>query len=302
MLSLQLLHDHYCQHALTVKNLSPRTIYGYKEAFNNYLKFSKKTDIQQVDMFSIEQWIFNGSHERNWKAKTIRNRLMALSIFFEWCVKREIIDENPSKRIDKPRLPKSIPRSLKKDKALDLLDWVKHLRYSCPYERFRAITILNLFIFTGIRKSELTNIKIHHINLAEQALLIECGKGNKDRLIPINDILLPVIKKYLKAREKMNYKTLYFFASTRRDGKIGEKVLPRLVEKLRDKSGIYFSSHMLRHTFATLMLEGGCDIYSLSKMMGHSDIKTTTIYLSATVVHLQKQIRKHPLAGAGYCP
>ncbi len=71
--------------------------------------------------------------------------------------------------------------------------------------------------------------------------------------------------------------------------------LKKLVWQVRESSGIYFSVHKLRHTFATLMLEGGCDIYSLSKMMGHSDIKTTTIYLSASAEHLRSQMTKHPL-------
>ena len=71
--------------------------------------------------------------------------------------------------------------------------------------------------------------------------------------------------------------------------------LKLLTNKLKEASGISFTIHKLRHTFATLMLEGGCDIYSLSKMMGHSDIKTTTIYLSASAEHLRGQIRKHPL-------
>jgi len=76
---------------------------------------------------------------------------------------------------------------------------------------------------------------------------------------------------------------------------MGYNVIKRLFAKIKKSSGIYFTPHMLRHTFATLMLEGGCDIYSLSKMMGHSDIKTTTLYLSATVKHLQSQMLKHPL-------
>ncbi len=76
----------------------------------------------------------------------------------------------------------------------------------------------------------------------------------------------------------------------------GLKILGHtVVKKIRQKSGIHFYPHLLRHTFATLMLEGGCNIYALSKMLGHSDIKTTTIYLAATTAHLQEQIRKHPL-------
>ena len=82
----------------------------------------------------------------------------------------------------------------------------------------------------------------------------------------------------------------------KKDRRIGVKAIPRLVKKLRDASGVYFSPHMLRHTFATLMLEGGADIFAISKMMGHSDIKTTTIYLSATTAHLQAEVDKHPLA------
>ena len=76
---------------------------------------------------------------------------------------------------------------------------------------------------------------------------------------------------------------------------MGNATIKDLIQKIRARSGIYFSAHVLRHTFATLMLEGGCDIYSLSKMMGHSEIQTTTIYLSASTVHLHKQIHKHPL-------
>ncbi|MBS1492230.1 MAG: site-specific integrase [Bacteroidetes bacterium] len=74
-----------------------------------------------------------------------------------------------------------------------------------------------------------------------------------------------------------------------------ESGIKRLVERIKEASGIKFHVHKLRHTFATLMLEGGCDIFSLSKMMGHSDIKTTTIYLAACVHHLREQILKHPL-------
>jgi site-specific recombinase XerD len=93
----------------------------------------------------------------------------------------------------------------------------------------------------------------------------------------------------------MNKTNPEFFSSIRGNVGFTGNGLKKLVDKIRDSSKIFFTVHKLRHTFATLMLEGGCDIYSLSKMMGHSDIKTTTIYLSASVEHLRSQITKHPL-------
>lgn len=126
-------------------------------------------------------------------------------------------------------------------------------------------------------------------------MFIRQGKGAKDRIIPINYRLAEALQKYIEVRKK-TYKTCpEFFVSYTYDMGFTDSGLKRLVEKIVAASGIKFGVHKLRHTFATLMLEGGCDIFSLSKMMGHSDIKTTTIYLAASVQHLREQILKHPL-------
>ena len=103
------------------------------------------------------------------------------------------------------------------------------------------------------------------------------------------------LNEYLKERSRLNKSHFCFFSSTNRNMPLTYHGTRRIMSNLRSKLNVKFTPHILRHTFATLMLEGGCDIYSLSKMMGHSDIKTTTIYLSASSQHLQKQIYKHPL-------
>lgn len=126
-------------------------------------------------------------------------------------------------------------------------------------------------------------------------LLVRSGKGNKDRLIPLEDALIRSKQAYLTDRERLKRVHPRLFVSLTDDRPMGYQAVKRLVDKLRDKSGIHFTPHMLRHTFATLMLEGGADIYAISNMMGHSDIKTTTIYLTATTAHLHKEITKHPL-------
>lgn len=119
------------------------------------------------------------------------------------------------------------------------------------------------------------------IDLDNLTLFVRQGKGNKDRIVPISYTLAQSLKRYTEERKRLHKTNPEFFSSLR--GNIGFTVngLKKLVDQIRKVSGTKFTVHKLRHTFATLMLEGGCDIFSLSKMMGHSDIKTTTIYLAA---------------------
>jgi site-specific recombinase XerD len=126
-------------------------------------------------------------------------------------------------------------------------------------------------------------------------IFVNQGKGRKDRIIPMGFALSESLRRYLSERKRLGKTCPHFFTSLRGNTAYTDSGLKRLVVKMTSSSGISFTVHKLRHTFATLMLEGGCDIYSLSRMMGHSDIKTTTIYLSASAEHLRSQVSKHPL-------
>jgi site-specific recombinase XerD len=103
------------------------------------------------------------------------------------------------------------------------------------------------------------------------------------------------LREYLAERSRLGKRGEHFFTALRGDKAFTYRALTRVVAEIRQGTGIEFSAHRLRHTFGTLMLEGGCDLFSLQKMMGHSDIKTTTIYLSASASMLRAQMAKHPL-------
>jgi len=152
-----------------------------------------------------------------------------------------------------------------------------------------------MFIFTGVRRKELLTLKYADVDIENLSLFIREGKGGKDRVIPISYTLAEILKKYLEERKRLKKTCPEFFTSLNRNIGFTDSGMKRLVERFKKASGLQFGIHKLRHTFATLMLEGGCDIYSLSKMMGHSDIKTTTIYLAASAEHLRGQMTKHPL-------
>lgn len=295
MSNIHRFHQKFCNYSLAIKGLTSRTIKGYKEVFNYFVRDCPNLELENITRFHIEDWLMTGKLEKNWGAKTIKNRLLALRSFFRWCKERELIDKDPTEFIPKPKLPKSLPKSLSLADAEKLMDWTKHLKYYYKFERNRAIAIIGLFLYTGIRLNELYDLKLFDIDLQNKILKVISGKGQKDRFIPLNHNLISILSNYLKDREKRKIQCPYFFVSLKLDEKMSKNVVKRLVIKLRDKSGIYFYPHILRHTFATLMLEGGCNLFTLSKLMGHSDIKTTTIYLGATTTHLYDEICKHPL-------
>ncbi len=295
MKSILQLHQEFCQYQVVFKNNTPRTIKWFKEVIGYFVKHTEVNYLHEINQETVEQWLINGKCERNWSSKTIRTRLGNLRLFFKWCVQRDHIKENPADGIPVPKLESKIPKHLSKDKSSLIMDWAKCYPYYHSYEKPRAVAILATFLFTGIRLQELLNLKLHDVNIKESTLFIESGKGRKDRMIPINAQLKRYLENYVAIRSRINNKSVYFFVSLISTGKMNDLVINRLFKKIEDKSGIHIHAHLLRHTFAVLMLEAGCNLFSVSRLLGHSDIKTTTIYLSATVAHLQDQVSKHPL-------
>ena len=294
-MSIQVLRHRFCDYKSTIQNVSPRTVKWYYNLLQSFLKYSKVEKVEQITTELIENWLFWGRTQRSWSVKTHRGSLLAIGVFLDWCVKQKIITFNPAKEIPKPRLPKKIPKHLTLSQADLILSCARTFPYKLVYEKHRAVAIFAMFMYSGIRFSELVNLKFSDVDFQNNTISVFSGKGGKDRIIPLCAKLKGYLGPYLKEREQINPYSVYFFVTPRGNNPMGYNVIKRLFAKIKGSSGIYFTPHMLRHTFATLMLEGGCDIYSLSKMMGHSDIKTTTLYLSATVKHLQSQMLKHPL-------
>src|SRR6185503_17985036 len=133
------------------------------------------------------------------------------------------------------------------------------------------------------------------VDLEWQTIFVRRGKGAKDRLVPTGPTLPTILRTYLEERARLRKASSQLFMSLNRNRGLTEEGLKHLILRVRRATGLHVSAHILRHSFATLMLEGGSDIFSISKMMGHSDIKTTTIYLAATAEHLRAQATKHPL-------
>ncbi|MBT5016794.1 tyrosine-type recombinase/integrase [Candidatus Peregrinibacteria bacterium] len=289
------LHDRFCQEAEVIKNYRPSTIKYYQSAIHQFLKFSKLEWLEEITTEKLRDFLYNGRIERKWTAETFIFYHKSLRAFFKWCVGRDHISENPILSIELPRKEKKLPKRISKDQAQFLLEHAFNRKNTYRFEGYRNVAVLAVILYSGLRASETLNLKMSEVDLKNNILNVVSGKGAKDRVVPICLPLRRYLIDYLKDRDRLNRECISFFTSVRGDIPFTYNGLKKVVEVLRKETGIKFSAHRLRHTFATLMLEGGCDLFSLQKMMGHSDIKTTTIYLSTTVGHLQEQIRKHPL-------
>ncbi len=294
-MSIQIISQKFFDYSLTFKGYSPTTIKGYKAAIKNYCNVCKVSEIEDVTIENVRHFFYQGRTIKKWTSSSFIAFHKALIVFFRYCVAEGYMKTNPIEEIEVPKLERKIPPKLTKQESMRILEVVDNYPYSSNFLRFRNYAIFATFIFTGLRKSELLHLKYTDVDIENRSIFVRQGKGHKDRIIPINYRLAEALLKYVEVRKKAWKTCPEFFVSYTLDTGLTESGLKKLVDKINACTGIRFGVHKLRHTFATLMLEGGCDIYSLSRMMGHSDIKTTTVYLAASAEHLREQMLKHPL-------
>lgn len=296
-MKIETLHKRFCEEARIIKNYSPETVKWYKRTITAFLKH-QKYKLKTVDRIStdhLREFLYWGRLERDWTADTFLVYYKGIKSFLKWCEGRGYIHENPILKIEKPKLKKKLPKRISKDEALLVLDHAFNQQNAYRFQRYRDRAVLAVMIYAGLRSKEVLQLKIQDIDLDNSIIHVVNGKGGKDRMVPVCSALKRILQEYWVDRERLGKETIYYFSRLRGDGAFTKNGLKKAVERLKKHSKINFSPHKLRHTFATMMLEGGCDIFTLSKMLGHSDIKTTTIYLSASVDHMHEQIMKHPL-------
>jgi integrase len=205
---------------------------------------------------------------------TAYNALKRLKTYYRWLYKNKYYNKDYSELFPKIKQPKLKPKCLTRDQSNILLQC--SARYS-----IKAQAIFSMFLFTGMRKSELLNLHQEHVDLRAREIFIHKSKGNKDRLIPINESLYFVLRQWNKRRKK----DLSYFS-------ISERTLRRLKDKITLDTGFRFTFHQLRHTFGTYMVQNGVDLISVRDIMGHSSVRTTELYLSSSSEHLKSEIDK----------
>ncbi len=294
-MQLSFLVTQFCGYSGFIKNYSRDTIRRYRHVIQLFVRDSRITEAEEINSNVVRTWFYNGRAMRRWSACTFLTYHKTLKVFFRWCMREGHLHENPAEDIELPKLEKKLPPKLTKQEALRILETAYNYPSDNVFVRCRNHAIFATLIFAGLRKQELLALKFADVDVGNLSIFIRQGKGQKDRIVPMTPTLADILTRYLNERHRLGKTCPEFFTSFLNNSPFPDIELRRLIMRIRPASGIRFTAHMLRHTFATLMLEGGCDIYSLSKMLGHTDIKTTTIYLAASVEHLRAQMNKHPL-------
>lgn len=292
---LELLFVHYLQHGQIFRNYAVATVKAYQSSFQFFLKQTGCKTLNEATREVMEKYLYDGRLTRNWSAVTFRQHHKHFNTFFKWCIKENYIEENPLDGIEKPKLEQKLPRKLTLEESQIVLDTSFHMKYAYRIERFRNRAIIGLMLFAGLRKKEVISLKMNDVNLEDKTLFIQQAKGSKDRMIPISTRLKIILEDYIKERKRLNRKSTQFITGVNEKRPFGNQGIKKLFERLRAMTKLDFTPHTLRHSFAILMLEGGCDIYILSKMMGHSKITTTTIYLMCSMRHMSKSIEMHQM-------
>lgn len=287
--------ESYAAYVRGLRNYSQVTVKCRRGAVRFFVAQTGIRNLCGVSEEAAREFLLQGRIKRGWSVATFLTYLKHLNVFFAWGVEHGYANANPFAGMEKPRLQNTLPRRLTCEEAERLLQACPQLHYRNRFRQLRSQAVIAMMLYTGLRRAEILNLRREHVDLQTGVLCVVQGKGGKDRNLPINSRLSGILETYMAERQTCGVSNPYFFNSVLGDRPLSERELRRLIERLKVHTGLNFSSHALRHTFATLMLEGGCDIYSLSRMMGHSKITTTTIYLSASTKLLARSIEKHPL-------
>ena len=264
----------FCNYLLIDKKYSKNTIESYRRDLFKINSFIDKT-ISSISENDIKSYLKDLSEHGEAK-KTVSRNISCLRSFYKFLIIEKIVSYNPMENIELPKINKSLPKTLDEEDVDLLLDI--DLKDSYAY---RNKAMLELMYATGLRVSELVNLKVQDVDL-DMDLVRVMGKGSKERIIPIGDYALYYLKIYIDDyRNNMLKKEYCDYLFLNNHGKqITRQGFFKILKEIAYIKGINkeISPHTLRHSFATHLLNNGADLRSIQELLGHSDISTTQIY------------------------
>lgn len=295
MNNLKAFTDTFLDHLALEKRYSAHTVKAYRNdlySFADFLEVQYETDDatliarRHVSSF-IAQLAENGL-----KPRSINRKLSAVQALFEYGIRHGKLEKNPARNVQRPRTPSNLPAVVRSEAVEALFDRVE---YPEGFEGIRDKMMLCMFYSCGLRREELINLRTGSLDFSGLSVRV-LGKRNKERIIPVDHVLLTWLGEYLQARSTLSCESDHLFVTTK-----GKKLSPTLVYATVKK---YLSNvttmdkkspHVLRHTFATHLLNEGANLQSIKELLGHSSLAATQVYTHTSLDKLKDVYRKsHP--------
>jgi integrase/recombinase XerC len=299
-------------HLTKERDLSPNTCAAYTRDLREFSTWLAQTHgVQGWDWNELTRTSIRGymAHltRRGLAKRSIARQLSAVRSFYRWMHRDERVDVNPARAVGTPRLPRTLPGYLDRRQADVLLQHATTRAQSLAFTDVRNLAMLELFYSSGLRLSELRGVDLQDLDLVSQQVKVR-GKGRKERIVPLGDHAQRALRNYLVKRDALLQQLGGVKAGRLARGAVflserGSRISARAVQHAMGglleavSEGGELSTHSLRHTFATHMVDAGADLRAVQELLGHASISTTQIYTHTSVERLKKVYRQaHPRA------
>ncbi|WP_342610332.1 site-specific tyrosine recombinase XerD [Staphylococcus hsinchuensis] len=295
---MNVIIEEYLKFIQLEKGLSANTIGAYKRDLKKYQSFLEEQNISHIDFVDRQtiQQSLGYLQDQGISAKSLARFISTIRSFHQFALREKYAAKDPTVLIETPKYDKKLPDVLEVDEVLALLE-APDLSKNNGY---RDRTMLELLYATGMRVSELIQIKVEDVNIIMGFVKV-FGKGNKERIVPLGETVIDYLETYMETvRPQLLKKTVTDTLFLNMHGKpLSRQALWKMIKQNGIKAQIYkpLTPHTLRHSFATHLLENGADLRAVQEMLGHSDISTTQLYTHVSKSQIRKMYNAyHPRA------
>ncbi len=289
----------FLEHLKYQKRYSQHTIISYENDLSAFSSFMLKefpdTEIDKIKTTFIRTWLAE-MKEAEMASRSLNRKISALRSFFKYLLKNEVVKVNPVSTIISPKMPKRLPQFVEEKDTSSLFSEVE---FSEGFKGDTERLLLDILYNTGMRKAELIGLKEHQIDISNSQIKV-LGKGNKERIIPVSKVLMNDIKLYIAEKRRLMGRSEEQFLFVTDKGKpLDPKTVYNIARKYISKVTTIDkkSPHILRHSFATHLMNNGADLNAVKELLGHSSLAATQIYTHNTIEKLKDVYKKaHPKA------
>ncbi len=285
----------YLAHLRTERRLSPHTEAAYRrdlEALAAFCDAEKIAEWKRIDNFHVRTFAAR-EHRDGLGPRSVQRRLSALRGFFNYLIREKVLDANPAADIRAPKAPKRLPKTLDVDQVASLLERSPKVGLAR-----RDVAMLELLYSSGLRLSELAGLDVTDLDLADRTVRV-LGKGSKTRVLPVGSKAVTAIRAWLDERKALVRGATGALFVGQGGRRLGARAIQRRIGRWAQASGLNVPvhPHLLRHSFATHLLESSRDLRGVQELLGHADISTTQVYTHLDFAHLARIYdESHPRA------